>query len=185
MLAGQPVGEVTASTAEVPGTAVLVGTEALLHRLDPSSGLAAVVFVDLDQELMAPRIRATDEAMSLLALASRLVRGRQGRVVIQTRLPEHPVVEAAVLADPELALAGQDELRRLLRFPPYAAIALVHGGGAPDWVAQLEGVDVSGPDQDGRWMVKAADSVRLCDALAAVPRPVTGSLRVAVDPARI
>ena len=33
----------------------------------------------------------------------------------------------------------------------------------------------------GRWLVRAADHQRLCDALAATPRP-PGRLRVSVDP---
>ena len=184
-LAGQAVGEVTSSTPELPDTAVLVGTEALLHRLGPNSGLSAIAFVDFDQELLAPRVRAPEEALSLLALASRLVRGREGRVVIQTRMPEHPVVEATVRAEPALALEGQEELRRLLRFPPYAAVALVHGDAAREWIGQLRGVDVQGPDREDRWLVRGRDTAALCDALAAVPRPASGTLRVAVDPSRI
>ena len=189
-VAGRPVGEVSSATSELPAADVMIGTEALLHRLDPSSGLAAIAFVDFDRELLAPRVRAAEEALSLLALASRLVRGRTGRVVIQTRLPEHPVVTAATRADPALAGEGQAELRRALRFPPYASIALVHGDAAAAWVGHLAerdgaGVDVVGPDPAGRWMVRAPDSASLCDALAAVPRPATGTLRVAVEPARI
>ena len=184
-LAGQEVREVTSSTRELPDTAVIVGTEALLHRLGPASGVSAILFVDFDQELLAPRIRAAEEAISLLALASRLVRGRAGRVVIQTRMPEHPVVDAAVRADPARALEGQEALRRLLRFPPYAAVAMVHGDAAAEWVGQLQNVDVQGPDGDGRWLVKAPDPAVLCDALAAVARPPSGTLRVAVDPVRI
>lgn len=184
-LAGRAVAEVNASTTDLPDRDVLIGTEALLNRLDPSSGVAAVAFVDFDQELLAPRVRSAEEALSLLARASRLVRGRVGRVVIQTRVPEHPVVAAAVRADPALAEDGQAELRRALQLPPYGALALVHGDAAADWVASLSGVQVLGPDPSGRWMVKAADHAALCDALAAVPRPATGTLRVAVDPARI
>jgi hypothetical protein len=106
-------------------------------------------------------------------------------VVVQTRVPDHPVLAAASHADPGLAEEGQDELRRALRLPPYAAVALVHGDAAAAWVATLEGVEVAGPDPSGRWMVKAPDHPTLCDALAARPRPATGTLRVAVDPARI
>ena len=202
-LVGRPVGEITASSdpattdpagrpasmgASGPGTSgadVVIGTEALLRRLDPSSGLAAVAFVDFDQELLAPRARATDEALALVALAARLVRGRVGRVVLQTRLPEHPAVRAAAAADPALALAGQDDLRRTLRLPPWVTVALVHGDAAADWVAALEGVEVSGPDRSGRYLVRAGGPAVLCDALARPPRPPGVTLRVAVDPARL
>jgi primosomal protein N' (replication factor Y) len=93
-LAGRPVGEVTASSTTLPADDVVIGTEAVLRRFDPGSGLAAIAFVDFDQELLSPRLRATDEALALLALASRLVRGRSGRVLVQTRLPAHPAVQS-------------------------------------------------------------------------------------------
>jgi primosomal protein N' (replication factor Y) len=182
-LAGRPVGEVNATTRELPTTEVLVGTEAVLRRLDPSSGVNAVAFLDFDQELLAPRIRAGSEALALLALASRLVRGRSGRTLVQTRVPDHPVLLAAMRADP--SLAEEVELRRSLSFPPFGAVALVHGSAAASYVAQLAPpVQVLGPDHD-RWLVKAPDQATLSDALAAVARPATGTLRVAVDPARL
>ena len=184
-LAGRPVGEVSSTTSEQSDADVVVGTEALLRRLDPSSGLAAVAFVDFDQELLAPRVRAADEALALLAHASRLVRGRTGRVLVQTRLPDHPVVAAATRADPGLALEGQEDLRRALRLPPFGSVALVHGDAAAEWVAGLAGVEVAGPDRDGRWMIRATDATTLCDALAARPRPASGTLRIAVEPARL
>jgi len=76
-LTGRPVGEVTAETGPLPSAAVLVGTEAVLHRVGPVDGVA---FLDFDQELLAPRFRAAEEALALLARASRLVGGRRRRV---------------------------------------------------------------------------------------------------------
>jgi primosomal protein N' (replication factor Y) len=182
-LAGRPVGEVNAATRDLPGTDVLVGTEAVLRRLDPSWGLTAVAFLDFDQELLAPRVRAASEALALLALASRLLRGRAGRIVVQTRVPDHPVVVAASRSDP--ALAEDVELRRSLGFPPFGAVAVVHGSAAAAYAAQLAPpLQVLGPDRD-QWLVKAADPATLADGLAAVPRPAAGTLRIAVDPARL
>ena len=43
-------------------------------------------------------------------------------------------------------------------------------------------LEILGP-ADGRWLVRAPDHERLCDALALAPRP-TGRLRVNVDPSR-
>ncbi len=183
-LAGRPVGEVSGPAGPRPGQDVLVGTEALLHRLDPASGFSTVAFVDFDQELLAPRVRAPEEALALLALASRVVRGRPGRVMVQSRIPDHPVIRAAVTANPALATDDQVELRRALGFPPFAAVALVSGDAAGEWVGRLRGVTVMGPDA-GRWLVKAPDHTALADALAAVPRPERGTLRVAVDPTRL
>src|SRR5207302_177485 len=99
---------------------------------------------------------------------------------------EAPVVvgtEAAVHADPSLFAVVESARRAALRFPPEAALALVSGAGADDFVDALgTAVEVMGP-ADGRWLVRAPDHRVLCDALAAVPRPA-GRLRIAVDPLR-
>jgi primosomal protein N' (replication factor Y) len=186
-LAGRPVGEVTAASATLPdtdGLDVLVGTEAVLRRLTPADGFTAAAFVDFDQELLAPRVRAGEEALALVAQASRLVGGRRGRVLVQTRVPDHAAIRAAVLADPDVLSAGEWEVRRALRLPPITAVALVSGLGAPAYVDGLRAgpLEVLGPDGD-RWLVKAPDVSALADGLAAVARPAA-RLRVAVDPVR-
>lgn len=181
-LVGEEVGEVTAAAPDVPPTRVLVGTDAVLRRLASAD---AVAFLDMDQELLAPRFRAGEHALSLLARAARLVggRGRRGRVLVQTRLPGHEVLDAALHADPERFLGRERERRRALRLPPAAALALVAGEQAERFVAGLPGtVDVGGPDA-GRWLVRAPDHATLCSALASAPRP-PGRLRVEVDPER-
>jgi primosomal protein N' (replication factor Y) (superfamily II helicase) len=187
-LAGRPVAEVIGTTEDIPDADLMVGTEAVLRRLGPSDGYRAVAFVDFDQELLAGRVRAGDEALALLALASRLVRGRKGRILVQTRIPDHPVVRAAVAADPPLLSDSETAVRRELDLPPFASIALVSGPGAAPYVDGLRGlagspVRVLGPDRD-QWLVKASDATRLSDALNSVPRPAE-RLRVAVDPARL
>ncbi len=185
-LAGRPVGEVTAETKELPATPILVGTEAVLHRVGPVDG---VVFLDFDQELLAPRYRAGEEAMALLARASRLVGGRRrgGRVLVQTRVPHHEVLTAAVGADPARFAVSESGMRIALGLPPARALALVSGPVADTYVDALKAagagdVEISGPDK-GRWLLRAPDHDTLCDLLASVPRP-PGRLRVEVDPLR-
>jgi primosomal protein N' (replication factor Y) (superfamily II helicase) len=183
LLVGQPVGEVTAETDLLPDTPILVGTEAVLRRVDRAD---AVAFLDFDQELLAPRYRAAEEAMSLLAVAARLVGGRtrSGRVMVQTRVPQHPVIAAALTADPARLAAGEIILRQALALPPATAVAVVSGPAAEEFLTGLRGVEVLGPDR-GRWLVKAGSHRLLSDALAAVPRPVGVRLRVEVDPLRL
>ncbi len=89
-----PVAEVAGRRAGEPAAAarLLVGTEAVLHRVRAAS---LVVFLDFDQELLAPRYRAADQAMALLVGAARLVGGRGAggglrRVVVRARLPPPP-----------------------------------------------------------------------------------------------
>ena len=60
---------------------------------------AAVVFLDIDLHLLAPRFSATDETLALLVRASRMVGPRHvgpasARLLVQTRVPDHPVLQA-------------------------------------------------------------------------------------------
>ncbi|WP_420608924.1 hypothetical protein [Candidatus Poriferisodalis sp.] len=167
--------------------ALYIGTEAVFHRV-PSAD--AVAFVDFDQELTAPRYRAGEEAFALLVRAARLVGPRSGggSVLVQTRLPDHPVLAAATEADPSDWLRAEMERRPAMRQPPAAAWALVSGAAAPGYVENLSAglhaamLDIAGP-ADGTWRICSDNQNVLLDALAAAERP-SGRLRVAVDPLR-
>ena len=50
-----------------------MGTEATLHQIDRAD---VVAFLDFDQELLAPRYRAAEQAFGLLARAARLIGGK-------------------------------------------------------------------------------------------------------------
>lgn len=186
-LVGEPVVEVTAGDGDPATARVSVGTEAVLHRVAARS-VAVVAFLDLDQELLAPRFRAAEQALALLARGARAVGGRRGggRLLVQTRHPDHPVVQAALRGDPSLVTEVEARRRAELRFPPAAAVALVSGPSAPAWAdaaPEVRGVEVlSGGD--GTWLVRAGDAGELADYLDLVPRP-TGRLRIEVDPARL
>ena len=109
-----------------------------------------------------------------------------GRLVVQTHVPRHEVVQAALNADPTRVAWAERDRRTQLRFPPAAALAEVSGAGADVFVGAIRsclGVEVLGPS-GGRWLVRAPDHRTLCDALAATPRR-PGRLRVAVDPPRV
>lgn len=194
-LVGEPVGEVTGTSRASygatsqprsgPEARVIVGTEAVLHQVERAD---VVAFLDLDQELLAPRYRAVEQALALVARAARLVGGKAsgGRVVLQTRLPRHEVVLAALHGDPTRVSEPEGRRRELLRFPPEAALAEISGPAADGFIAALGrplGLEVLGPT-DGRWLLRADDHGTLCDALAMTARP-HGRLRIAVDPLRI
>jgi primosomal protein N' (replication factor Y) len=183
-LAGRPVGEVTAATGALPDASLLIGTEAVLHR---GRGADAVVFLDFDQELLAARYRAGEQALALLARAARLVGGRQGTVVVQTRVPDHPALRAGLLGDPTVLAEAEAPTRQLLGLPPYRALARLSGEGAGALADALRSsgraqIVVGGP-LDQAWLVSAPDHGALCDALAAVGRPA-GRVRIEVDPQR-
>jgi primosomal protein N' (replication factor Y) len=180
-LLGVEVAEVSGpDDAPVPDTQVLVGTEAVLHRVRRAE---VVAFLDFDMHLLAPRLSAGEEALALLARAGRLVGGRAaagaGLVVVQTRLPDHEVLTAATAGNPGPFLDHELALRRELSLPPNTALAELSGPGSAEFFVAL-GIP-GAPIDDDRWMVRAADHQELCDRLAATPRP-RERVRVKVDP---
>ncbi|MDW3218825.1 MAG: hypothetical protein R8F63_09460 [Acidimicrobiales bacterium] len=184
-LVGEDVDEVTAASDDPPQSRVVIGTEALLHRVDRAD---VIVFLDLDQELLRPTQRAPEQALALLARAARLLgpRGDNGRLVLQTRQPEHEVVQAAVRADPSIVAVAERDRRQATGAPPYGAEALVSGAGAEAFVeafGEPDDVQVRGPVDD-RWLLRAPSHPPLLDALARTPRPAA-RLRIEVDPLRV
>lgn len=178
--AGRPAITVTgADTDPPPDAGVYVGTEAVLHRVAAAD---VVAFLDFDREILAPRYRAGEQAMALLARAARLLgpRARGGRIVVQTFLPGHHVIRAAQLADPGRLAEHEASGRRLLGLPPYRALAAVSGAGSDEYVASLVGADVAG--SDSRYVIRADDWIELGHALLDAPRPRGSRLRIAVDP---
>ncbi len=118
-----------------------------------------MAFLDIDQELLAPRERAREQALALLARAARLVRGRDrhGRLLVQTRRPEDVVLQAVLHADPDRVRVAEEEVRRALGLSPFRAVALVSGPSAPAFVEALGrplGVDVEA-GAGGAWRLRA------------------------------
>ncbi len=190
------VAQVDASVADVPSVDVLVGTEAVLHRLPPGPPPGLVAYLDLDQELLAPRYRAGEQALWLLVRGARLLGGRSrgGRLLVQTRMPDHPVVVSARTGDPRVAMDAEREARRALGYPPFGALALLSGpepavGVACAALTGVAGVEVLGPNPDAsgaRALVRARGVDALADALVPAGRAgrAEGRLRVEVDPRR-
>jgi primosomal protein N' (replication factor Y) len=183
-LLGVEVAEVAGPPdGPIPDAGVLVGTEAVLHRVRSA---AMVAFLDFDMHLLASRLGAGEESLALLARAGRLVGARSapgaGMVVVQTRLPDHEVLTAAVSGNPGPFLDHELALRRELSLPPFRALALLSGPGSAEFFEAL-GIDGAPIDAD-RWLVRAADHAALCDRLAATPRP-RQRVRVMVDPTEV
>lgn len=182
---GEPVDEITAASEQRPQRRVAIGTEAVLHRIDRAD---VVVFLDFDQELLAVRQRGAEQAMAMISQAARLVggRGSGGRVVVQTRQPEHEVILAAGRGDPSLVAVAERDRRRPLRLPPYGAQVSISGEGAAaliDSFGTVEGVQVRGP-LDDRWLLRAESHAPILDRLAEIERPAA-RVRIDVDPLRV
>ncbi len=196
---------------------VLVGTEALVNRMVAEGRkVNAVVFLDFDRELLVPRVRASERAMTLLAKAARLVRGRNqgGRILVQTRVPDHEVIAAAMRADPGRMVAKEARVRSELKFPPAWAVARISGPGAADFVAGVQVVGAKAADQrpagaedvspdvvaatsgdepasvealgpgPNGWLLRARDHETLCNMLSNLRKPAA-RVRIEVDPIRL
>jgi primosomal protein N' (replication factor Y) len=195
------VAAVDASAVDVPSVPVLVGTEALLHRVAAHDGgsVGLVAYLDLDQELLSPRVRAAEQALWLLVRGARTLGGpgtgaQGGSLLLQTRLPDHEVVRAAVEGAPLAVADAERSRRRLLGFPPFGGVAELAGdpsavAAACNALAAWAQVQVLGPTDDGtRALVKAPSVAALCDALRAASLDEArslGRLRVDVDPRRV
>ncbi|MFM8303561.1 MAG: hypothetical protein ACKOA9_04580 [Actinomycetota bacterium] len=190
-----PVADVDAATDAVGDEAVLVGTEAVLHRVLRGSRppVRLVAFLAFDEELLAPRYRAHAQALWLLVRGARLLGGRAdgGRLLVQTRMPDHPVLRAARTGDPTDLVAEDTAVRRALAFPPFGAVAEVSGVAAAVALAanalRAAGLAVTG-GEDGPALVRSPSPDALADGLAATdlgPARGLGRLRVAVDPPRV
>ena len=184
----EPVGKITARDSDLENARVLIGTTAALRQIGRCD---LVAFLEFDMLLTAPHYRAEETALALLAEASRLAgpRAGGGRLLVQTRQPEHPVLRSVSEADPEIFSEHDRALRRDLRLPPFAAVAKADGEEAEQFVkalrlAQSPDIDVMGPDQEGVWLLRAPDHSTLCDFLAAIA-DIPDSVRVSIDPPRL
>ena len=96
--------------------------------------------------------------------------------MVQTRVPEHVVLESVRRGDPTAALEAEATLRRQAGLPPYASARGTFWVHADDYAAVLEeagaNVGVSVSDlPDGRRLLHAPNAAVLSDLLARTERP--------------
>jgi primosomal protein N' (replication factor Y) len=165
---------------------LFVGTEAALHRVHEAD---TVVFLDIDQELSAPRYRASEIVGSLLVHAARLVgrSERGGKVMVQTHSVDSPVLQAMATLRIDQYLQSVSEMRNFMKLPPFGALAQLSGTNIDDAIHELQKnvfVSVSAAS-DGSYLVKASDWQDLADALSEIEPAKGVRLKVQVDPARV
>lgn len=99
---------------------ILIGTQMVSKGLDFEC-VSLVGILNADNMLNFPDFRAHERAYQLMAQVS----GRAGRknkagtVVLQTSLPEHPVIGQVIRNDYKAMFEMQCEERKLFRYPPY------------------------------------------------------------------
>lgn len=105
---------------------ILVGTQMVTKGHDlPEVTLVGVL--NADTALSLPDFRAAERTFQLLVqVAGRAGRAeRPGRVLIQTRCPDHPAIRAAVQHDVAGFLEHELRLREELSYPPFCRAALL------------------------------------------------------------
>lgn len=191
--AGRDVTEVvevsgsTKSNEDFNSAAMLfVGTEAVLHRVHQAD---TVVLLDVDAELFAPRYRATEITLSMIALAARLApkRADGGRVMLQTHSPQHELFGALETLDFVTLLDHECDRRRALSMPPFGSLARITGAGTSTFAAELASnmlVNVSALG-DEEMVVRAASVTDLVATLHSTPKPKGSRIKIQIDPPRI
>ncbi|MGH9488977.1 MAG: replication restart helicase PriA [Terriglobales bacterium] len=103
---------------------ILTGTQMIAKGHDvPRVTLVGVIHAD--QGLAIPEFRAAERTYQLLTqVAGRAGRGElPGEVILQLLHPQHYAVEAALRADFSAFFAQEARFRRLMFYPPFAAMA--------------------------------------------------------------
>ncbi|WP_158269770.1 primosomal protein N' [Desulfonatronum sp. SC1] len=113
---------------------VMVGTQ-MLSKGHHFPNVTLVVAVDGDVGLNLPDYRAAEKTFQLLVqLAGRAGRGdRPGRVLIQTRNPDHPCWEHIRTGDYEGFFAQELERRRKFAYPPFVKLAMIRLSYPREW----------------------------------------------------
>lgn len=105
------------------GSDILVGTQMVTKGLD-FGRVTVVAVVNADAMLHMPDYRASERAFNMLEqVAGRAGRrSGQGRVLIQTRLPEHPVIRHLLSHDYDGFYAGEIAERERYSYPPFTRL---------------------------------------------------------------
>src|SRR5690606_5893878 len=111
---------------------ILVGTQMVTKGHD-LPGVTLVGVLNADAALSLPDFRAAERTFHLLVqVAGRAGRAdTKGRVLIQTRSPQHPAIVAAKDHDVRKFLEHELKVREEVGYPPYCHLALVRLDG-PD-----------------------------------------------------
>lgn len=108
-------------------TDLLIGTQMVSKGLD-FGNVAVVGILDADTMLNNPDFRAYEHAFMMMSqVAGRAGRkGSRGKVILQTRNPELPVIGEVVRNDFKTFYKELFEERRMFRYPPFSHIVCVY-----------------------------------------------------------
>ena len=136
---------------------ILIGTQALFQR-EPILPVGLVGIVHADSGLHVPDFRAAERTHQLLVDAVDLARPAPsgGRVILQTALPMHHVMQAVAAHDPAIFYDEEIQARRMLGYPPVQHLIYLTVSGkdrrltevaAQRWVNELHKMLVAAPSR--------------------------------------
>lgn len=108
-------------------TDILIGTQMVSKGLD-FDHVSVVGILNADTMLNYPDFRAYERAFQLMAqVAGRAGRkNRRGRVILQTKSIDHPIIPQVIANDFEGMAGGQLAERQLFHYPPYYRLVYVY-----------------------------------------------------------
>jgi len=143
---------------------LVIGTQLVAkgHHF-PHLTLAGIVDADLALETADPR--AGERTWQLLAqVAGRAGRGdRPGRALIQTHLPDHPLMAALARGDRDGFIAQEMAIRRQSGLPPYGRLAALI----------ISGRDANDTERFARLIAQRAPQARDIRVLGPAPAPLS------------
>ena len=108
-------------------TDILIGTQMVSKGLD-FDHVSIVGILNADTMLNYPDFRSYERAFQLMAqVAGRAGRkNKRGRVVLQTKSIEHPIIHQVIANDYEDMVGGQLAERQMFHYPPYYRLVYVY-----------------------------------------------------------
>ena len=108
-------------------TDILIGTQMVSKGLD-FDHVSVVGILNADTMLNYPDFRSYERAFQLMAqVAGRAGRkNKRGRVVLQTKSIDHPIIPQVIANDYEAMVGGQLAERQMFHYPPYHRLVYVY-----------------------------------------------------------
>ena len=208
-LTGPAAAAALVERIEAHAVDVIIGTQ-IIAKGYHFPLLTLVGVVDADLGLAGGDLRAAERTFQLLSqVGGRAGRAeRPGRVLLQTAMPAHPVIQALASGERDRFLAAEADARRQTRMPPYGRLAALIVSGRDE--AEVErtaralaaaaprdaGIRVLGPappplallrGRHRRRLLLHADGAGAVSAvvgrwLAAVARPASVRVQIDIDP---
>ena len=149
-------------------TNLLVGTQMVSKGLD-FDHVSVVGILNADSRLNYPDFRAAEHAYMMMAQVSGRSgrKGRRGLVILQTKHPDHPVIEQVVANDYDGMYDEVMQERSMFKYPPFTHLVNVYLKHRDDnlvesaslmmgsWLRRWFGSRVLGPDKPAVARVKS------------------------------